>query len=177
MTKAVRDDGLEDAPENDPLSYREKAVNWCMWKVVLPASVLLLFWPFYQYVVRIPESFGHAFAHGDLLLLSVLVLMEAAIEGEHVRYRSLALHLLRQGSMVLAVLVAIAFAVTKYDVMLEETKIKPTALDLQVKAEKMVTYSYLNCVVAAIAVLMAIVAYYAVSVAENRQVLKRVGVI
>src|SRR5437764_248684 len=54
--------------------------EWFLWKVVLPFLFLLLMWPVYRLAMHRADAYEKAFAHGELLIFSALVLIEIGIE-------------------------------------------------------------------------------------------------
>jgi hypothetical protein len=74
--------------EEERRRSRDRLRNWCIWKVLLPLGLLALLWPVNAIILGLPHAFESAFAHGELLIFSVLILLEAAVEGEHLRRQS-----------------------------------------------------------------------------------------
>jgi Sec-independent protein translocase protein TatA len=109
---------LHQRESDDVLDQR--MIDWLVWKVLLPLTIIVFIWPAYKYVAEFDHPFERAFAHGDLLIFSALVLIEATIEGERQHGHR---RLMRTGLQVLKV-VAIAFifffGFIKYDVMVRE---------------------------------------------------------
>jgi len=61
--------------------------DWKRWKVLLPVLMLLLFYPIYIFKEKeIIGPFLSAFAHGDLLLFSALLLFEVSVEANHIQH-------------------------------------------------------------------------------------------
>ena len=58
--------------------------EWRRWKLLLPLIMLLVFYPIYIFVAA-PSPFLNAFAHGDLLLFSALLLFEVSVEADHIQ--------------------------------------------------------------------------------------------
>src|ERR1043165_5235811 len=62
-----------------------RAINWCIWKALLPGMLLALLWPIYSFVLKLPHPFQRAFANGDLLIFAFafvkydVILQEAAL--------------------------------------------------------------------------------------------------
>jgi hypothetical protein len=96
-----------------------KVLKWVIYKVVAPLLVILIIWPVYGFSLGIKHSFEEAFSHGDLLIFSALILIEAFIEVEYNFVRDWRFHLGRDTALVLAVVALILFAVVKIDVMRE----------------------------------------------------------
>ncbi len=59
--------------------------DWQRWKVFLPVLMLFLFYPIYMFKEKeMIGPFLSAFAHGDLLLFSALLLFEVSVEANHI---------------------------------------------------------------------------------------------
>lgn len=125
-------------------------VNWIGWKVVLPLLLILSIYGLIRFILEIPEPFGRAFAHGDLLVFSALVLLEAATEGEHLQKETTRSMAMRLGARILAILLIVGFIATKSDVLYKENQllINPNAAGHEKLTNKMLAYSLLNCGVA-----------------------------
>lgn len=101
--------------DEDRMLSHERLINWCIWKVALPLGMLLLLWPLYE-TVPLKYPFESAFAHGDLILFAVLILLEAAVEGDHIRAPGIwrtGMNLARLGAIFLVVV----YCVVKMDVV------------------------------------------------------------
>ena len=156
---------LRSYAEQENALSSERLRNWCIWKVVLPLGMLALFYPLYRYVLELEHPFQRAFAHGDLILFSVLILLEAAIEGEHIRHRGAWFHIGMHLAKVLALFLILTFGFIKTDVMLQEIKVNslenPEPIFL-----KLEFYSYLSWIVAAFAVIYSLLAFWSVVARE-----------
>jgi hypothetical protein len=130
-------------------------VNWMGWKVVLPLLLILSIYGLIRFILEIPEPFGRAFAHGDLLVFSALVLLEAATEGEHLQKETTKMMALRLGARILAILLIVGFVATKSDVLYKENQLltNPDVAGHEKLASKMLAYSWLNCGVALFSVI------------------------
>lgn len=95
-------------------------VNWIGWKVMLPLLLISSIYLFIRCILEIPEPFGRAFAHGDLLVFSALVLLEAASEGEHLPGQSTMMDIVRMAAKISAILFIVCFVATKGDVLKKE---------------------------------------------------------
>ncbi|MGA9773441.1 MAG: hypothetical protein WBV94_30700 [Blastocatellia bacterium] len=61
--------------------------DWQRWKVLLPILMLFLFYPIYIFEEKeLMGPFLSAFAHGDLLLFSALLLFEVSVEANHIQH-------------------------------------------------------------------------------------------
>jgi hypothetical protein len=143
----------------------ERLRNWCIWKVVLPLGMFALFYPLYRYVLELGHPFQSAFAHGDLILFSVLILLEAAVEGEHIRYRGAWFHVGMHLAKVMAFFLILVFGFIKTDVMLQEIKIG-TLKNPGPVFVKLEFYSYLNWIIASFAVVYSLLAFWSVVARE-----------
>jgi hypothetical protein len=125
-------------------------VNWFGWKVLLPLLLIMSIYALIRFILEMPDSFGRAFAHGDLLVFSALVLLEAATEGEHLQKESTKMMLIRLGTRILAILLIVWFVATKSDILHKENDllVNPNQSGHEMLTKKMLAYSCLNCAVA-----------------------------
>jgi hypothetical protein len=125
-------------------------VNWIGWKVVLPLLLILSIYVLIRFILEIPEPFGRAFAHGDLLIFSALVLLEAATEGEHLQRETTKVMAVRVAVRILAILLIGGFIATKSDVLYKENQLllQPNVAGQEKLSSKMLAYSWFNCGVA-----------------------------
>lgn len=138
----------------------------CLWKVLFPLFLILIIYPLYAFFLKIDHPFQRAFAHGDLLIFSALVMVEAAVELKEVKSRYD--ELLRFVAMATIVI----FGIVKYGAMLREPHLHqanvngltPEAAAATVRAtEEAITdlsaFSFFNCAVAAFAVAVSLYAF------------------
>jgi hypothetical protein len=83
----------------------------------LPLGLLALLWPVNSIVLGLPHPFESAFAHGELLIFSVLILLEAAVEGEHLRRQSQKFQIVLGVLKVSAFFLLFIFGFMKTDVL------------------------------------------------------------
>ena len=159
---------LNDDPEGERLR------NWCIWKVTLPLGLMYLLYLACWHIVLLKHPFAEAFAHGDLLLFSGLILMESAVEGEHIRKKGGLFHVFMSLAKVLAVLFLVGFAGTKIDVMWHQSRAIPGSESPDLLA-KMATYSLVNWVTAIFAVFYSIAAFSMTVNKEREERLARIA--
>lgn len=138
----------------------------CLWKVFFPLFLILIIYPLYAVFLKIDHPFQRAFAHGDLLIFSALILVEAAIELKEVKSRYD--ELLR----FVAMLMMVVFGMVKYGAMIREPHLHESAAAGmppeaaaavgQVASEaaaELSAFSFFNCAVAACAVAASLYAF------------------
>ena len=143
-------------------SFNRLFINWIGWKVLLPLLLISFLWPLIKYILEIPHSFGRAFAHGDLLIFSALVLMEAATEGERNQDQSMAMEAIRIIAKILAIILIIGFVATKADILRKENELVMLAIPNghEMLTKKMLAYSCLNCTVALVSVVSSVLLFW-----------------
>jgi hypothetical protein len=168
-------------PEKTELSRINRLfINWLGWKVVLPLLLILSIYVLIRFVLEIPDPFGMAFAHGELLVFSALVLFEAATEGEHLQ-ESTMLNAVRMSARIAAILLIGGFVATKSDVLFKENLLlmelpkNPNAAGHDLLARKMFAYSWLNCTVALVSVVASIMIFWFTMHLEKKQTLDSLG--
>lgn len=168
------DGKLKEIAEEQRELSSERLRNWCIWKVVLPLGMLALFYPMYRFVLELEHPFERAFAHGDLILFSVLILLEAAVEGEHIRKQGAWFHLRLHLAKVAAILLILIFGFVKTDVMLQESKIGDISSHADV-FRKFLVYSYFNWLVALVAVIYSLFSFWTVVGKEHSERLENIA--
>jgi hypothetical protein len=154
-----------------PDIFRSKALRtlkWFLWKAAWPSTVLLLFYPLYLFIINSDEPFAHAFGHGDFLLLSFVLLIETSLDSEHLNHGKMWLEVLRHVSIWCSLVFTLVFAASKFDILV----ILP-GLSEAARCVRMTMYAKLNCYAVVIAVVLSIVAYYAVCEIEEEFALKK----
>jgi hypothetical protein len=143
-------------------SFNRLFINWIGWKVLLPLMLISILWPLIHFILEIPHSFGRAFAHGDLLIFSALVLMEAATEGEQNQDQTMTMEVVRIIAKILAIVFIVGFVATKADILRKENELAITAVPggHDLLAKKMMAYSCLNCTVALVSVLSSVLLFW-----------------
>src|SRR5947209_2914352 len=117
--------GIKVLSKGDDVIQRE-FLNWMGWKVLLPLILIILIWPLYGKLLHLPHPFVRAFAHGDLLIFSSLVLMEASIVGEHIPQQSFWSLFNRIAAKIAAIVIIAIYAAIKYSVVLSEDELLKT---------------------------------------------------
>lgn len=152
-------------------------INWMGWKVVLPLLLILSIYVLIRFILEIPEPFSRAFAHGDLLVFSALVLLEAATEGEQFQKETTRMMALRLGARILAILFIVGFVATKSDILYKENQLlmNPSPAGHEKLASKMHAYSWFNCCVALFSVVGSILFFWFNVVKERKHQYKSFG--
>lgn len=157
-----------------------RIVDWVSWKVILPFALLVCFWPIYKYVMLSELPFEKAFAHGDLLLLAGVLLLEVSIESESPRVAPTWLRLAKNIGRVAGILIIFVFAFIKYSALLCEQVVAETSVrakfdipgtelpDLTLMAGRLADFSYFNISLTLVAVLYGLAVFWA-SLAVERQ--------
>src|SRR2546423_9545545 len=101
-------------------SLNRHFINWLGWKLALPLLLIASLYILIGFIMEIPEPFGRAFSHGDLMVFSALVLLEAATEGEHNHAQSAAMDVARTAAKISAIIFIMGFVATKYDILSKE---------------------------------------------------------
>lgn len=131
-----------------------RAVNWWLWKVMVPAGLIAALWPVYQWVLSLPHAFQRAFAHGDFVLLSALILLELTVESEQLAWQRLSFRAVAGSGKAGAVILMFVYGFIKYDVIIQESRLpgaKGAALQSAILA-KLRAYACFNCSVIVLAV-------------------------
>lgn len=177
------------------VSFNRLFLNWIGWKVIFPLLVIIALWPLIYYLLDSHHSFGEAFAHGDLLVFSALVLLEAATEGEYGKKPSFKVEIVRLAARILAIFFIAIFILLKYDLLRREHEmlnILSTLHELTDSAaaqrmdssfnkahgelfNKMRGYSCLNCTVALVSVVGSILLFWINVDREKRESLEELA--
>src|ERR1043165_950817 len=153
-----------------------RAINWCIWKALLPGMLLALLWPIYSFVLKLPHPFQRAFANGDLLIFAALIMVEASLEGEHIENQSGTFRFLTNLARLFAVLLIFAFAFVKYDVILQEAALaRAAAADQGLILDKLRAYSCFSCSVASVSLVASLFTFAVVVDLERTEELRRLG--
>jgi hypothetical protein len=134
----------------------------CVWKVFVPFLLIILIYPIFLIVVKVHHPFERAFAHGELLIFSALILIEAAVELKRAQlgYDEL----LRAGAM----LTIFIFGFMKYEAMQQEPHLETdNALASAAAVSQLFAFSFFNCVVAMFAIAVSIYAFLQTIRTEN----------
>ncbi|HWT00832.1 MAG TPA: hypothetical protein VN256_11350 [Pyrinomonadaceae bacterium] len=146
-------------------------LNWIGWKVLLPLLLLILVWPMYGLVLRLEHPFVRAFAHGDLLIFSSLILLEAAIEGENAPHQGFWALCSRMVAKISAILLIAVYVAIKYSAILNEQSLQDSIVKVKddpsavtalhnLTMNGMLPYSYFSCAVAVVSVIFSIFAFW-----------------
>lgn len=151
-------------------SFNRLFLNWMAWKVFLPLALISCVYLAIRFFFDIPHPFGKAFAHGDLLVFSALVLMEAATEGEQDQKHNFRVEAVRHFAKVVAIFLLLMFLGTKLDILRRESELaaKHSADGHHLLTEKMLLYSSLNCAIALVSVVGSVFLFW-YNVAKEKQ--------
>jgi len=130
----------------------------CIWKVVVPFLLLMFIYPIYILIVKVHYPFERAFAHGELLVFSALILIEAAVE---LKRAQLGYDEVLRG---LALLVIFLFGFVKYQAMQQEPRLETGDAEA---ISQLFAFSFFNCTVAIFAVAASIYAFLYAIRSEN----------
>lgn len=138
----------------------------CLWKVLFPLFLILIIYPTYALLLKVDYPFQRAFAHGDLLIFSALIMVEAAIELKESKSNY------DEPLRFVAMLTMVIFGLVKYGAMLREPHLHTTGLEMMTPevashvvreaheaAMELKAFSFFNCAVAACAVSGSIYAF------------------
>lgn len=122
----------------------------CIWKVFVPFLLIILIYPVFLVFMKDHHPFERAFAHGELLIFSALVLIEAAVELKRARlgYDEL----LR----AMAMITIFIFGFVKYSAVQQERQLDTNDLDA---VQQLFAVSFFNCAVALFAIAVSIYAF------------------
>jgi hypothetical protein len=158
-------------------AFNRLFVNWFGWKVALPFLLILSIYGLIRFILEIPDPFARAFAHGDLLIFSALVLLEAATEGEHLGKETTMMMVIRIAARILAILLIVGFIATKSDILFKENQlfVVPSPHGHELLAKKMFAYSLCNCTVALVSVVASTLLFWFNVHREKRQQYESLG--
>jgi hypothetical protein len=164
--------GARTIIEDQKRMSQSRLLNWFMWKILLPLGILALLWPIYSFFR--PHPFESAFAHGDLILFAVLILLEAAVEAESYKTQG---KLAFQAGLTLAkvgaILLLLIFGCMKIYVMMNEGSLGTEKTCAAIY--RMHLYSSFNWFVALVAVIASILAYWTAINNEHEARLKELS--
>jgi hypothetical protein len=158
-----------------------KLMDWIFWKILLPLLLIMAMWPIYKWIFDLEEPFRRTFAHGDLLVYSALIMIEAAVEVGRIRHQALKMGILQRFAQTGACLLILGFGVMKYKTIISEHEM---AVDVALKqnletvahlSSKMWAFSCLNCTIGFIAVAFSVYVFWLVAGAQRDQQLETVG--
>jgi hypothetical protein len=130
----------------------------CIWKVVVPFLLLMILFPVYILIVKVHYPFERAFAHGELLIFSALILIEAAVE---LKRAQVGFDELLRGFALLAIFL---FGFMKYQAIQQEPHLEKGEVEA---ISQMFAFSFFNCTVAIFAVAASMYAFLHAVRSEN----------
>jgi hypothetical protein len=154
--KVVRSNPIRKALSEIFLNQHLQTI--CIWKVAVPFLLLMIIYPIYILVVNVQHPFERAFAHGELLIFSALVLIEAAIE---LKRAKLGFDELLRGLALLAIFL---FGFMKYQAIQQEPHLELGEADA---IRQLFAFSFFNCTVGITAVAASIYAFLYAVRSEN----------
>jgi hypothetical protein len=122
----------------------------CIWKIAIPFLLLVILFPIYILIVKVQFPFERAFAHGELLIFSALVLIEAAVE---LKRAEVGFDELLRGFALLAIFL---FGFMKYQAIQQEPHLEKGEVEA---VSQMFAFSFFNCAVALFAVAASVYAF------------------
>ena len=141
------------------MSIERRLRDWLMWKVWFPFILILTTWPV-GCALHHNEAFQRAFSHGEFLIFSGLVLLEAAIELRYVAGSDTDDFWSQVAWFVAIVLIA---AYGFVHMLATRTEDHPEY------HHDLVYYAYFNCSVAIAALSVSIYSYYRVKVGSSER--------
>ena len=153
-------------------SLDRRMLDWLFSRVFLPFLILMLMWPIYKWFFDLQYPFERAFAHGDLLIFSALILLESATEAEYAPFQSVRMGIARRLAWLFAIACVLTFGFMKYSVMLKEAQLpsNPESVIGRMKA-----FSCLNCTIAIVSILFSAFAYWKNTDLEKTGVLRKLS--
>lgn len=142
---------------NENSSLDRRMLDWLFSRIFMPFLILMLMWPIYKWFFDLPHSFERAFAHGDLLIFSALILLESAAEAEYAPYQSVRMGIARRCAWLFAIGCVLVFGFMKYSVMLKEPQL---AISPEAVIGRMKAFACLNCTIAVVSILFSAFAYW-----------------
>jgi len=130
----------------------------CIWKVFVPFLLIIVMYPIFLVIVKIPHPFERAFAHGELLIFSSLILIEAAVE---LKRSDLGYDELLRGFATITIFI---FGFMKYQAMQQEPRLETENQDA---INQLFLFSFINCSVSAVAIAVSIYSFLMAIRAEN----------
>jgi hypothetical protein len=145
-----------------------RAAWWIITKACFPLTVLIFLYPLYL-VMEVEHPFAHAFGHGDLLLLAMLLMLETALEYHHSKDGAgWRLQTRRGVALIGAIIFTLLFAWTKMDIIALLPK-----TEAAVRHFRMSIYAQANVLCVLIAVGYGLYVYYAACAIEDEALLER----
>lgn len=97
--------------------------DWLVWQVFIPLALIFLIWPIEKYIVESTFPFQLAFAFGDLLLYSALLLFGLTVQVKQIqaeerdKFFKPGFNLMLEFAKAAAVLFIFLFGFIKYDMI------------------------------------------------------------
>lgn len=155
-----------------------RAINWCVWKLAMPAVLIVALLPFYWWIMTLEHPFQRAFAHGDLILFAAILLFEISVEAEWGNRQPRRLKVTTAVTKAVAALFMALFWVIKHSTILHEEALARATNGAiqQAILSKLATYAWVSCGVGAISVIAASLLLIAVVDHQKREELREFGV-
>jgi hypothetical protein len=137
----------------------------CVWKVIVPFFLIIIIYPIFLFIVKdVHYPFQRSFAHGELLIFSALLLIEAAVElgRAELGYDEL----LR----AVALFVILLYGFMKFQTMTQEPKLERQDIDA---VNQLFAFSFFNCTVALCAVAGSLYSFLLAVRGENNKAAHR----
>ncbi|MBV9070693.1 MAG: hypothetical protein JO093_14870 [Acidobacteria bacterium] len=135
-----------------------RTVNWCLWKALIPALMVFGLWPFYAFVATMEHPFQRAFAPGDFILFSAILLFEIGAEADGGGLFPRGIRIGSALTRALAALLMPIYWVIRHDVMLKEDALacgKSPSPAYSALLHKLRNYGCFSCTVAVISLIIA----------------------
>ena len=155
-----------------------RAINWCVWKLAMPAVLIGALLPFYSWIMTLEHPFQRAFAHGDFILFAAILLFEVGVEAEWGNRQPRHLKVSSAVTKAVAALFMALFWVIKHSTILNEEALA-RATDAGVRdaiLAKLSTYAWVSCGVGVMSVVGASLLLVAVVDHQKREELREFGV-
>lgn len=159
---------------------QDRLRNWFLWKVLFPLTLLGIVYPINMFVLSLPHPYESAFAQGELLVFAALILLEAVVEGDHLRGGHL-FHLCIGSVKIAAFALLFVLGFLKADVLrhadiLDGAKTQTPAAQARgeentATLHRLQLYSSFNMGVAGVAVVASLASYLAIVNREGKNVL------
>jgi hypothetical protein len=131
----------------------------CIWKVLVPFLFIIVIYPIFVFVANdVNHPFERAFAHGELLVFSALILIEAAVELRRAKIGY------DEVLRALSLLPIMFYGFIKYKTMLQEPKMEHEDI---AAIKQLFLFSFFNCAVAVFAVTGSIYSFLQAVRSEN----------
>lgn len=155
-----------------------RAVNWCVWKLSMPAVLIVGLFPFYRYIMTLEHPFQRAFAHGELVLFAAILLFEVGVEAEWGSNQPRHLKVLSSLTKAFAALLMGLYWIIKHDVIVKEEALARESM-VKVKAvllSKLGSYAWLSCGVGAVSIIAAVLLLIAIVDYQKKEELREFGI-